>query len=81
MDRAEQIEMIRKHIAQGGRHVASQRDVIRRLHQLGADTSLADDLLEAFEATLAEHWLHLGRIEQSAPGSGSAAAPMTTSQP
>lgn len=62
MDRADQIEMIRSHVAQGERHVASQRDVILRLRELGADTGLAEDLLEEFEATLAEHRRHLAQM-------------------
>jgi hypothetical protein len=62
VDRADQIEMIRSHVAQGERHVASQRDVILRLRELGADTGLAEDLLEEFEATLAEHRRHLAQM-------------------
>jgi uncharacterized coiled-coil protein SlyX len=62
MDRAEQIKMIRGHVAQGQRHVASQRDVIKRLAELGSDTRLAEDLLEEFEVTLAEHERHLAQL-------------------
>jgi hypothetical protein len=59
MDRSEQIEMIRNHIAEGERHVASQRAIVQRLGKLGADTDLAEDILEEFETTLAEHRRHL----------------------
>lgn len=62
MDRAEQIEMIRGHIAEGERHVATQRDIVHRLRDLCADTGLAEDLLEEFEATLAEHRRHLVQL-------------------
>jgi hypothetical protein len=62
MDRAEQIEMIRSHIAQGEKHVANQREIVRQLRNLGADTGLAEDLLEEFEVTLAEHRHHLTQV-------------------
>ena len=61
MDRLDQIRMITDHIAQGERHVASQRAIVLRLNELGADASLAEDILEEFEATLAEHRDHLAR--------------------
>jgi hypothetical protein len=62
MDRAEQIEMVRSHIAQGERHVAAQRDIVVRLRELGADTGLAEDLLEEFETSLAQHQVHLADL-------------------
>jgi uncharacterized coiled-coil protein SlyX len=62
MSRAEQIEMIRRHIAEGEKHVESQRAVVKRLRELGAETGLAEDLLEEFEATLAEHRRHLAQV-------------------
>lgn len=58
----DQIEMIRAHIAQGERHVVSQRAIIRRLSDLGAETDLAEQILEVFEATLAEHRRHLVQV-------------------
>lgn len=62
MNRAEQIAMIRSHIAAGERHVASQRAIVQRLDQLGTETGLAEDLLEEFETTLAEHRRHLAEL-------------------
>lgn len=53
--------MIRDHSAQGQRHVALQRAIVRRLAELGAETGLAEDILEEFETTLAEHRRHLAR--------------------
>ena len=67
MDRAEQIAMIRTHIVEGERHVVDQRLIIGRLHELGADTVLAEDLLEEFEVTLAEHQRHLDRLLEEQP--------------
>lgn len=51
--------MLRDHVAQGARHVSLQRAIIRRLTELGADTELAEDVLEEFETLLAEHQRHL----------------------
>lgn len=65
MDRADQLRMIHRHIVDGERCVASQRAVVYRLTGLGADTTFAEDLLEAFEATLAEHRRHLARALRS----------------
>lgn len=62
MSQAEQVEMIRRHIAVGERHVATQRATVERLHELGADTDLAEDILDEFEATLAEHRRHLAQV-------------------
>ena len=62
MSQAEQIEMIRRHIAAGEKHVASQREIIRRFREIGADTLLAEDILEEFEATLAQHQAHLAQM-------------------
>jgi hypothetical protein len=62
MSRAEQIDMVRRHVADGERHVAAQLDIIERLRELGADTDLAEDLLEEFEAALAQHQVHLAQL-------------------
>lgn len=62
MDRSEQISMVRDHIVEGQRHVADQRLIIDRLSALGADTLLAEDLLEEFQVTLEEHQRHLDRL-------------------
>jgi uncharacterized coiled-coil protein SlyX len=35
---------------------------VQRLRELGADTLLAEDLLEEFETCLAEHQLHLDQL-------------------
>lgn len=58
--------MIRGHIALGERHVASQRSIVDRLSELGADTGLAEEILEEFEASLAEHRRHLAQMLDSA---------------
>lgn len=59
--------MIRGHIADGERHVASQRAIVQRLTELGADVRLAADILEEFETTLAEHRHHLAQLISTEP--------------
>jgi hypothetical protein len=62
MSRAEQIDMIPPH--RGGLEAPrpAARHIVKRRHDLGGDVSLAEDLLEEFEVTLAEHQRHLDRI-------------------
>ena len=62
MSQARLIEMVRRHIAEGEKHVEAQRAVVRRLHDLGVDAELAEDL-EKFEATLAEHPRRLAQMK------------------
>ena len=57
------IEMVRRHIAEGEKHVEAQRAVVRRLHDLGVDAELAEDLLEKFEAMPAEHPRRLAQMK------------------
>lgn len=68
MDRASQVAMIGRHIAQSERHISSQRSVVERLRELGADTALAEELLEEFESMLAQHRMHLQRLNDESPG-------------
>jgi len=67
MDQAEQAKMVHRHILQGERHVPSQRAIVDRLTKVGADTTLAEGMLEELETTLAEHQQHLARVESRAP--------------
>jgi hypothetical protein len=62
MEKGEQIAMVRAHIEEGERHVTRQHEIIERLHELGAETAVAEDLLGVFEGTLAEHRRHLDRL-------------------
>ena len=58
-----ELEMTRRHVAAGERHVALQREIIARLQRLGSDAALAEQLLEEFEATLRDHRAHRDRLE------------------
>jgi hypothetical protein len=58
-----ELEMTRRHVADGERHIALQREIIVRLQGLGGDTGIAEQLLEEFEATLRDHRAHRDRLE------------------
>jgi hypothetical protein len=60
------LEMTRRHVAQGERHVADQRKVVDHLRKIGGDTDMASQLLEEFEATLEDHRDHRNRLEAEA---------------
>ncbi len=62
MDYEAELEMVRGHVAEGERHVATQRRIIDALVDRGADTQLADSLLASFEDLLAMHVAHLNRL-------------------
>jgi len=50
-------------VAEGERHVESQRRIIAHLRELGGSTDVAEQLLSEFEDLLAVHKSHLRRIE------------------
>ena len=62
------LEMARRHVADGERHVRDQHRIIAHLTELEADTGMAEQLLAEFEATLSEHRAHLNRLEIEAKG-------------
>ncbi|HYW16721.1 MAG TPA: hypothetical protein VE891_11305 [Allosphingosinicella sp.] len=64
-ERESELAMVRRHVAEGERHVSLQRNILARLRHLGGSTVLADQLLTEFEHTLRTHREHLGRIEAS----------------
>ena len=57
------LDMAMRHVADGERHIARQKEIITRLAGWGRSTDLADRLLAVFEMTLAEHRRHLGEIQ------------------
>jgi hypothetical protein len=62
-ERESELAMVRRHVAEGERHVSLQRDIVVHLSRLGGSTILANQLLTEFEHTLDAHREHLGRIE------------------
>lgn len=67
MTDAGELKMVRRHVRQGERHIVQQERVIRDLTQLGANTTLAKELLQVFQSTLAAHRAHLARLEAERP--------------
>jgi hypothetical protein len=55
-------EMVERHVRQGERHVARQREIIAELGRDGHSTAVARDLLILFEWTLAQHRAHLAEL-------------------
>ena len=66
-DLASDLAMVRRHVAEGQRHVLRQREIIDHLRELGGATNTAEDLLAEFEMTLSEHEAHLERLTTSGP--------------
>jgi hypothetical protein len=62
MDYETELEMVRGHVAQGRRHLATQRRIVDDLNHRGADTRLAHSLLASFEQLQAMHLAHLNRL-------------------
>jgi hypothetical protein len=58
-----ELTMVRRHVAEGERHVSHQLRIVDRLRRLGSSTELAVQLLAEFEHTLRTHREHLVRIE------------------
>jgi hypothetical protein len=56
--------MVERHVAQGERHLSSQRAIIERLGIAGLDTTDAESLLRQFQGTLAMHIAHRERLHR-----------------
>ena len=56
------IQMAERHILEGERHVRSQRAILARLDADGLPTDVAEDLLQQFESSLADHRASLARM-------------------
>ncbi|MBA2466343.1 MAG: hypothetical protein H0V46_01905 [Sphingomonas sp.] len=57
-------DMVRRHVAEGEHHVALQQRIIGHIRDRGGSTTMAEDLLTAFEQTLGAHRAHLERLER-----------------
>lgn len=63
MKREDEIAMVRRHVQQGERHVARQRQIVDTLKAAGSETLVADTLLAQYEAALGAHQAHLRRLQ------------------
>jgi len=59
-----ELEMARRHVAEGERHVRLQEQIIAHLQGLGADTTIAQQLKGQFEELLVMHRQHLAKLER-----------------
>jgi hypothetical protein len=57
-----ELEMVERHVREGERHVARQREILAELGRDGHPTAVARDLLILFEWTLAQHLEHLDKL-------------------
>lgn len=58
-----ELDMIKRHVQDGVRHIAKQRALIDRLRRRGLPTDQAEALLVNFELIQRQHQDHLSRIE------------------
>ena len=57
-----ELRMVDDHIAQGERHVSRQEELVAWLKSRRLPTAQAEELLEEFRATLAQHRQHRDRM-------------------
>ena len=62
MQRETEQEMVERHVREGERHVARQREILAELGRDGHPTAFARELLVIFEWTLAQHREHLDQL-------------------
>lgn len=57
-----EVDMVLRHIREGEQHVTRQREIIAQLSGHHQSTDQAEDLLDLFLLTLAQHRAHFDRI-------------------
>ena len=57
-----ELEMVVRHVREGERHVANQREIVAHLREHGHSTETAEKLLTILEDLLEMHRQHLARI-------------------
>ena len=60
-----ELEMVRRHVREGEKHLAGQRALIARLKASDLPTEGADALLDTFEVSQRQHEAHLKRVEST----------------
>ena len=60
-----ELEMVRRHVAEGQRHVRSQHEIVVHLREMGAPTEIAEQLERQFEELLEMHRQHLSRLDEA----------------
>ena len=59
------LQTAEQHVREAEEHVARQRQVATRMREMGFNSQLADSLLAEFEITLAQHRMHLTRLQET----------------
>jgi hypothetical protein len=59
---SEHLSQCRRHVSEGEKHIARQREIVAELARDGRDTTLARELLGHFEETQALHVAHRDRL-------------------
>lgn len=59
--------MVQRHVREGARRVAGQREMLTYLQKHGYRTELAETLLLSFEDVQTLHQEHLARLKPDAP--------------
>lgn len=57
-----ELEMMRRHVAQGARAIERQRGRVKEMRAAGHDTARAEEILHQFEQTQRMHSDHLRRL-------------------
>lgn len=60
-----EIEMVRRHVREGQKHIIRQREIIASLPPNSDLANAANQLLDLFEKTLEAHLEHLARLSGS----------------
>jgi hypothetical protein len=60
-----EMDQVCRHVEEGRCHVHRQREIVAGLHEINADTTLAEQLLVSFEETLDLHLAHFSRLVAS----------------
>ena len=81
MDYEAELAMVRRHVAQGQRHVARQRQVLEDLRAGGHQIELAEILLRQFEDIQVLHLAHLDRLLTKGPSKGGNSTRLDTKTP
>jgi hypothetical protein len=62
-----ELEMVQRHVREGGRLVANQREMLAHIRKHGYRDDLAKTLLESFEDVQKLHEEHLARLTAARP--------------
>ena len=60
-----ELEMVERHVREGERHVANQREILAFLRRHNHPTELAETLLANLEAMQSLHRKHLARLQKA----------------